>query len=108
MEQQPGSPQYPTVPVVVYDQLGTAIPVANLNTTLQSYFSALEPKNLIAPLPPSAPGVGQVWVDTQFEMMTEKTKPGTATAVNATNWKVERKVGLPSNQHEQSAQYVDR
>jgi len=89
-------PQYPTVPVVVYDQLGTAIPVANLNTTLQSYFSALEPKNLTPPQPPSAPGVGQVWVNTQFELMNEKSKPGTATAVNATNWAVERKVGLPS------------
>ena len=67
-----------------------------------------EPKDLLAPVPPSAPGVGQVWVDTQFERMNEKSKPGTATAVNATTFQVERKVGLPSDQHEQSAQYVDR
>jgi DNA-binding beta-propeller fold protein YncE len=46
-------------------------------------------------MPSTAKGVGQVWVDTQFEMMTEKSKPGTATAVNATSWKVERKVGRP-------------
>jgi DNA-binding beta-propeller fold protein YncE len=36
-------------------------------------------------------------VDTQFEMMTQKTKPGTVTAVNATSWTVERKVGLPGH-----------
>jgi DNA-binding beta-propeller fold protein YncE len=35
-------------------------------------------------------------VDTQFEMMSDKPKPGTATAVDATNFKVVRKVGLPS------------
>jgi DNA-binding beta-propeller fold protein YncE len=39
--------------------------------------------------------VGQVWVDTQFETTANKTKPGTSTAVNATNWNVERKVALP-------------
>lgn len=44
---------------------------------------------------PATPGVGQVWVDTQFEKVFEKNKPGTATAVNAATWKVERKVALP-------------
>ena len=44
---------------------------------------------------PPKPGIGEVWVDTQFEMTSEKTKPGTATSVNALTWNVTRKVGLP-------------
>lgn len=34
-------------------------------------------------------------MDTQFEKVFDKNKPGTATAVNAETWKVERKVALP-------------
>ncbi|HSA75712.1 MAG TPA: beta-propeller fold lactonase family protein, partial [Candidatus Nitrosocosmicus sp.] len=44
---------------------------------------------------PSKPGLGEVWVDTQFEETASKTKPGTVTKVNTENWQVERKVSLP-------------
>lgn len=44
---------------------------------------------------PSTSGVGQVWVDTQFELTSGKTKPGTATAIDATTWQALRKVALP-------------
>ncbi len=89
---------YPAVPVNV----GGAV-VPDLDVFLRGYFKEGGPgvtpatrKTLAAPsMPVSAKGVGQVWVDTQFEKVTEKTKPGTATAVNATTWKVERKVALP-------------
>lgn len=51
------------------------------------------------PLPrlfnPSTPGVGEVWVDTQFELTAGKRKPGTATSVSATTWLPTRKVALP-------------
>jgi len=51
------------------------------------------------PLPPLArpavAGVGEVWVDTQFELTAGKDKPGSATAVDAGTWKVTRKVALP-------------
>jgi YVTN family beta-propeller protein len=51
------------------------------------------------PLPPlsvpSTPGVGEVWVDTQFELTAGKSKPGTATAIDATTWQPRRKVALP-------------
>ncbi len=40
-------------------------------------------------------GVGEVWVDTQFEKTAHKSKPGTATRVNVEDWNVERKVSLP-------------
>ena len=79
---------------------------ANLDTLLRTYFneggtyldgtSGHPHKPLPAPIPPAAAGVGQVWVDTQFELMNEKSKPGTATAVDATTFKVVRKVGLTS------------
>jgi hypothetical protein len=51
------------------------------------------------PLPPlfkpATPGVGEVWVDTQFERTAGKEKPGTVTKVDAATWQVARKVALP-------------
>jgi DNA-binding beta-propeller fold protein YncE len=44
---------------------------------------------------PAAPGVGEVWVDTQFELTADKDKPGTATALTAGDWLIRRKVALP-------------
>src|SRR6267143_229425 len=99
-------PAYPGVPIVAHVKGGAAVPV-NLDTLLRTYFneggtyldgtSGHPHKQLLAPsMAGQTPGVGQVWVDTQFEMMSEKTKPGTATAVDATNFNVVRKVGLPS------------
>lgn len=58
---------------------------------------------------PSTPGVGDVWVDTQFEKTSGKTKPGTATRVDATTWDVERKVALPSiNMNNPHNMWTDR
>jgi FtsP/CotA-like multicopper oxidase with cupredoxin domain/DNA-binding beta-propeller fold protein YncE/plastocyanin len=49
-----------------------------------------------------APGIGEVWVNTQFETTLNKNhdgtpsdKPGTITVVNAVTWDVERKIALP-------------
>jgi DNA-binding beta-propeller fold protein YncE len=88
------NPSYPAVPVLAFDANGNPVPVPDLNAFLHGYFH--EPKTLLAPVPPSNPGIGQVWVDTQFEKISQKTKPGTATAVDATNFTVVSKVGLPS------------
>jgi YVTN family beta-propeller protein len=44
---------------------------------------------------PTTRGVGEVWVNTQYELTRGKEKPGTATSVNASNWRVARKVALP-------------
>lgn len=41
---------------------------------------------------PDTPGVGEVWVDTQFEKIEGKKKPGTATRIDAANWKLVNKV----------------
>jgi DNA-binding beta-propeller fold protein YncE len=51
---------------------------------------------LAAAVPPTQRGVGQVWVDTEYEQTAAKTKPGTATAVDTSLWNVTRKVALPS------------
>lgn len=58
------------------------------------------------PLPalvdPTVDGIGEVWVNTQFERTVGKNfdgtpsdKPGTITVVDASTWNVERKIALP-------------
>jgi hypothetical protein len=46
---------------------------------------------------PHKNGIGEVWVDTQFELSAGKPgwTPGTATVVSATDWNVKRKIALP-------------
>jgi YVTN family beta-propeller protein len=44
---------------------------------------------------PEQKGVGEVWINTQFEETAQKSKPGTSTRVNVEDWTVERKVSLP-------------
>lgn len=58
---------------------------------------------------PVTPGVGEVWVNTQFERTTGKTKPGTATAISATTWLPTRKVALPQiNMNNPHNMWTDR
>jgi len=58
---------------------------------------------------PSISGVGEVWIDTQFEKTASKTKPGTATAVNTTTWEVTKKVALPEiNMNNPHNMWTDR
>jgi DNA-binding beta-propeller fold protein YncE len=58
---------------------------------------------------PTTAGVGDVWIDTQFELTSGKTKPGTATRIDATTWDVERKVALPSiNMNNPHNMWTDR
>ncbi|WP_240142545.1 copper oxidase [Nitrosomonas oligotropha] len=45
---------------------------------------------------PATPAVGEIWAATQFEMTAGKSKPGTVSAIDGTNWQVTRKVALPS------------
>ena len=81
---------YPDVPVQV-----AAHPGGDLNLPLVLNTRYGNDINLERLSNPATSGVGQVWVDTQFEKVFEKNKPGIATAVNAETWKVERKVALP-------------
>ncbi|HJT50437.1 MAG TPA: beta-propeller fold lactonase family protein [Nitrosospira sp.] len=79
---------YPSVPVRI-----TGGAVANLSDVLIARYG--NDITLTPPAQPAVDGVGEVWVDTQFEKTAGKTKPGTITVVDTTNWKVSRKIALP-------------
>ncbi len=100
-------PVYPAVPVLAHDQSGNPVSVPDLNAAFQSYFH--EPVTLAPAIPPTGHGVGQVWIDTEYEQTAHKTKPGTATAVETSNWTVSRKVALPSvNMNNPHNMWTDR
>ena len=87
-------PSYPPVTVKV----GNAEPqaVVNLNDTLKAYFGP--PARILGARKPETLGVGEVWVDTQYEESASKGKayPSTMTVVDVgKNWKVKRKIALP-------------
>lgn len=66
---------------------GTVIKLSALNFSM--------PNTLLTP---TTPGVGEVWVDTQFEGVSGKSKFGTATEFDASNWTVKQKVkGVETN-----------
>jgi DNA-binding beta-propeller fold protein YncE len=100
-------PVYPAVPVLAYEQNSNPVFVPDLNAAFQSYFH--EPVSLPAAIPPTGKGVGEVWIDTEYEQTAAKTKPGTATAVDASDWSVTRKVALPSvNMNNPHNMWTDR
>ena len=80
--------------------------VVDLKNTLEARYGNNLP--LAAPFKPAQKGVGEVWVDTEYENTAGKTKPGTATAIDASSWKVTQEGRAARNQHEQSPQHVDR
>ena len=91
-------PKYPPVPVIAYaakpdpNSPPPKVPVPNLNTLLQS-----APVNAKAQLHnPTTAAVGEIWVNTQFELTAGKSKPGMATAVNGADWKLTKKIALPA------------
>ena len=67
--------------------------VVDLKNTLEARYGNHLP--LAAPFKPAQKGVGEVWIDTEYENTAGKTKPGTATAVDVSAWKVTKKVALP-------------
>jgi len=79
---------YPSVPVRI-----TGGAVVNLADVLNARYGNDLP--MAKPFNPATPGVGEVWVDTQFELTAHKDKPGTTTAVSTRTWKPIRKVALP-------------
>lgn len=67
--------------------------VVNLPAVLNARYGNDTP--MAKPFSPATPGVGEVWVDTQFELTAHKDRPGTSTAVDAKSWKPRIKVALP-------------
>ena len=79
---------YPSLPVKT-----NLPPVLNLKTVLEARYG--NDVAIPGPAMPSIAGVGEVWVDAEFEKTSHKTKPGTAIAVDANTWKVSKRVALP-------------
>jgi plastocyanin/DNA-binding beta-propeller fold protein YncE len=67
-----------------------------LNGLLDFYFAETENQDISNQEKiPETPGIGEVWIDTQFEKTEGKSKPGSATAVDVENWVVTKKFALP-------------
>ena len=98
-------PSYPPVPVIAYGPNGVKVPVANLNTLLQT--AKVNPKAQLHN--PTTPAVGEIWVNTQFELTAGKSKPGTATAVDGVSWALTKKIALPTrNMNHPHNMWTDR
>jgi hypothetical protein len=67
--------------------------VVDLKNTLEARYG--NHLSLAALFKPAQKGVGEVWVDTEYENTAGKSKPGTVTAVDASSWRITRKVALP-------------
>jgi len=81
--------------------------VVDLKATLEARYGANVP--IPGPFNPAQTGVGEVWVDLQYEKTSHKSKPGTAIAVDATNWKVTKRVALPEiNMNNPHNMWTDR
>ena len=81
---------YPSLPIKT--DLDVSPPL-DLKTVLEGRYG--NDSTLPALFNPSKPGVGEVWVDAEYEKTSHKTKPGTAIAVDANTWKVTKRVSLP-------------
>ncbi len=76
------------------------------NTISLSALSMTMPNELKTP---QTPGVGEVWVNTQFEIIEGKKKPGTATRIDASNWKLVNKVkGVEQNMNHPHNMWPDK
>ncbi|MEO8340212.1 MAG: copper oxidase [Nitrospirota bacterium] len=88
-------PAFPAVPVIVYDVKGKRIDVPDLSAVLGIGTVDLTlPANKL--FSPTQAAVGEIWVDTQFELTAQKSKPGTATAIDGGTWGLTKKIALPA------------
>jgi DNA-binding beta-propeller fold protein YncE len=81
---------YPDLPIKT-DLVVT--PVLRLKAVLESRYG--NNLSIDGPAKPSISGIGEIWVDAEYEKTKNKTKPGTAIAVDAATWKVTKRVALP-------------
>ncbi len=79
---------YPPLPIKT-----DLTPVLDLKVVLEARYGNDLP--LPGPAKPSIAGIGEIWVDAEYEKTKHKTKPGTAIAVNASTWNVTKRIALP-------------
>lgn len=81
--------------------------VVDLKGTLEARYGNNLP--IPGPFNPVQDGVGEVWVDLEYEKTAHKSKPGTAIAVDASSWKVTKRVALPEiNMNNPHNMWTDR
>jgi len=81
--------------------------VVDLKATLEARYGNNVP--IPGPFNPTQDGVGEVWVDLEYEKTAHKSKPGTAIAVDASSWKVTKRVALPEiNMNNPHNMWTDR
>jgi hypothetical protein len=86
----PYDPGYPKAPVMTYNEDGSPFFIPNLDAFYQERYK--EGGKVLEPLvPPKAPGVGKIYMDTQWEMSKGKTKPGAVTVFDAETWQMKHK-----------------
>jgi DNA-binding beta-propeller fold protein YncE/plastocyanin len=93
-------PVYPAVPVILADKDGTVVEIADLNAALTGFIDGAAIPVLQTP---ATDGVGEVWVDTQYEETVSKgaAKPSTITVIDvagANKWRMKQKIALPAQQ----------
>ena len=87
-------PQFPAAPVLTYNADGSPNLIPNLNDYYHQKYHL--PQTLNPPTKPDVQGVGEFFVDTQFEKSAGKDKPGSITTYDASTWEMTRKMFLPS------------
>jgi DNA-binding beta-propeller fold protein YncE len=87
-------PQFPAAPVLTYNADGSPNLIPNLNDYYHQKYHL--PQTLNPPTKPDVQGVGEFFVDTQFEKSAGKDKPGSITTWDASTWEMTRKMFLPS------------
>jgi plastocyanin len=94
----PWTVSYPDVPVAIGDLDGNVVDNLPLKTVLEDrYGQNIALEQLKTPADNGSPaGVGEVWINTQFEKTAGKTKPGTITVLDTATWKIKRKIALPA------------
>jgi DNA-binding beta-propeller fold protein YncE len=98
-----------TNPTLAWEVLLPAVPVRLTGGVVLPLSALSISTTLGGPFTPATPGVGEVWVDTQYEKTAGKTNPGTATAVDVTTWTVTKKVALPQiNMNNPHNMWTDR
>jgi hypothetical protein len=83
-------PGYPPAPVLTYNEDGSPNFIPNLDAYYQEKYREGS-QVLQAPVPPEEPGVGTLYVDTQWERSKGKTKPGSITAWDTETWQMKSK-----------------
>ncbi|MDE2388079.1 MAG: multicopper oxidase domain-containing protein [Betaproteobacteria bacterium] len=87
------SVKFPTLPVRISGAPFGNIASGGLAAPLSAVLNSDKP--IAFGSKPAVPGVGEVWVNTQFEKTAGKYKPGTISVVDTSNWSVKRKIALP-------------